>query len=83
MEKITIKIQDLNCDDTDLSNLNDKTVESITGSGIFGAFASTFIVTAGIGINGLRTGQSGSSILQQQIDYGVPAFAVGFFLPEP
>jgi hypothetical protein len=82
MNNVSIEIQELSYDD-ELSDLDDKAVHSIMGSGIIGAVGAALVTTVGIGINGLRTGQSGSSILQQQIDYGVPAFAVGFFLPEP
>ena len=83
MNEITIKIQDLNPSDAELSDLNDQTAQSIVGSGPVSAFGAALATTLGIGINGLRTGQSSSSILQQQIDFGVPAFAVGFFIPGP
>ena len=83
MNEITIKIQDLNHDSAELSNLDDKAVQSIVGSGLLGGFASASAAVIGVTIDGWRNGRSSAVIMQQQIDYGVPAFAFGFLLPEP
>jgi hypothetical protein len=83
MNEITLKIQDLNCGNTELSDLNDKTVQSIAGSGPLAGLGAAFGTTLGIGIYGLATNQSTESILTQQAAFGIPAFIGGFLTPGP
>jgi hypothetical protein len=75
-----IQFKDL---DLEMTEVTDDDLMSVLGSGPISAFASAFATTAGIGINGLVTGQSTSSILSQQATFGVPAFIGGLLIPGP
>ena len=75
-----IQLKDL---DLEMTEVTDDHLILVMGSGPISAFASAFATTAGIGINGLVTGQSTSSILSQQASFGIPAFIGGFLIPGP
>ena len=63
--------------------LGDGESHTIHGGGPISGLAAAFGTTLGIGINGLVTGQSSGSILQQQVAFGVPAFIGGALVPGP
>ena len=83
MNEIAIKIDNLDITNTEMSDLDDNLLNSLSGSGPIAGFAAGFGTTLAIGLYGLSQGQSTKSILDQQIIFGGGAFIGGLLTPGP
>jgi hypothetical protein len=83
MSEITIKIDNLDITNTEMSEIDDNLLNSLSGSGPIAGFAAGFGTTLGIGLYGLSKGQSTQSIWEQQVFFGGAAFIGGLLTPGP
>jgi hypothetical protein len=83
MSAITIKIENLDVVNAELSEIDDSLLQSLSGSGPISGLGAAFGTTLGIGLYGLATGQSTQSIWNQQVIFGGTAFVGGLLVPGP
>jgi hypothetical protein len=81
MNEITIKIENLDVVNAELSEIDDGLLQLVSGTGPIAGFGAAFGTTLGIGIYGLATGQSTQSIWNQQVIFGGSAFLGGLLVP--
>ncbi len=80
---MTVKIKELKPTEQHLVDMKNTELSEIHGGGPIAGLAAGFGTTLAIGVYGLATGQSTSSILQQQAIFGGGAVIGGLLTPGP